>query len=129
MTNLRSWTTNGTIEYPLDHLTNLDFLPLSPQAQKLGETLAEDILRSKRILGQMDPGCMGMLNAVMSPDMLARIGMPLECCRVGPTCSQKWPLSRLRKLIALSPGFASKGYHSTGGRTKPGSLNGRSWSR
>ena len=78
MTNLRSWTTNGMIEYRSDHLTNLDSLPLSAQAQKLGETLAEDILRSKRILGQMDPGCMGMLNAVMSPDMLARIGMPLE---------------------------------------------------
>ena len=26
----------------------------------------------------MDPGCMGMLNTVMSPDKLAQIGMPLE---------------------------------------------------
>jgi len=26
----------------------------------------------------MDPGCMGMLNAVLSPDKIAAIGMPVE---------------------------------------------------
>ena len=29
-------------------------------------------------MGQFDPGCMGMLNAVMDPAKLGAIGMPIE---------------------------------------------------
>jgi L-fucose isomerase-like protein len=53
-------------------------LKLSPSAVKFGEKLAADIMREKRIMGQLDPGCMGMLNAVIDPAKLAAIGMPVE---------------------------------------------------
>ncbi|OHD73459.1 MAG: hypothetical protein A2V99_03895 [Spirochaetes bacterium RBG_16_67_19] len=76
--NLRQWLETGTIKYSQNHLSALDLRQLSTQARNFGAELAGDILRTKRILGQMDPGCMGMLNAVMSPDKLAGIGMPLE---------------------------------------------------
>ena len=78
MRELQAWVDNGTIERAADHITSIDKLHLSKEAEALGKQIADDILVQKRILGQMDPGCMGMLNAVMSPDKLADIGMPLE---------------------------------------------------
>jgi hypothetical protein len=29
-------------------------------------------------MGQLDPGCMGMLNAVMDPAHLGKVGLPIE---------------------------------------------------
>jgi hypothetical protein len=78
MERLSAWVTTGKIDYPADHLTPLDRLRVPEKAQALGEQLGRQILKEKRILGQLDPGCMGMLNAVMSPDKLASIGMPVE---------------------------------------------------
>ena len=42
------------------------------------EELAADIKKNKRIMGQLDPGCMGMLNALINPTKLGQIGMPIE---------------------------------------------------
>ncbi|MBD3326718.1 hypothetical protein GF339_19195, partial [candidate division KSB3 bacterium] len=78
LSNLKTWIETGVISYPADHITNLHDLNLPSDAEKFGQEMAATILRHKRILGQMDPGCMGMLNAVISPDKLAAIGMPLE---------------------------------------------------
>jgi L-fucose isomerase-like protein len=75
---LMEWLDTGTIEYPADHVTSLDELRVPEKSRRFGKRLAEDILKRKRLLGQMDPGCMGMLNAVMSPEKLAEIGMPVE---------------------------------------------------
>lgn len=75
---VKTWVESGSITYPTDHLTDYHTIP-NPKADDGGSiNLAENILRTKRILGQFDPGCMGMLNAVISPDRLAAIGMPLE---------------------------------------------------
>lgn len=80
--NLKSWINDGSIEYSTEHITSLkDLDPAKGSGQsgfEMGQELAADILKKKRILGQMDPGCMGMLNAVISPDRLAQIGMPVE---------------------------------------------------
>jgi L-fucose isomerase-like protein len=78
MTRLSQWVDKGSIAYPIDHIAPLRSLKISEEAESFGHELAQDILKRKRILGQMDPGCMGMLNAVMSPDKLARVGLPLE---------------------------------------------------
>ncbi|MGQ9689570.1 MAG: hypothetical protein ACUVXF_12420 [Desulfobaccales bacterium] len=78
MDGLERWVRTGTLNYPEDHITNLKDLKISQGAYKLGRAIGAGILKHKRILGQMDPGCMGMLNAVMSPEKLASIGMPLE---------------------------------------------------
>jgi len=78
MKNLEAWLETGSITYPADHVTGLDELHVPPAAAAVGREVAGEILRYKRVLGQMDPGCMGMLNAVLSPDRLAAIGMPVE---------------------------------------------------
>jgi len=78
MEGLESWVRTGILKYSEDHITNLKDLKISLGAERLGKVIGADILKRRRILGQMDPGCMGMLNAVMSPEKLASIGMPLE---------------------------------------------------
>ncbi len=78
MKNLEKWVRKGEIVYSDAHVVSADKLNLSKAAMKLGGDLAADILREKRIMGQFDPGCMGMLNAVINPAKLGAIGMPVE---------------------------------------------------
>jgi L-fucose isomerase-like protein len=78
MERLKTWIDTGRIEYDHSHLVPAEKATLSDQALKFGQALAGDIVRHKRIMGQLDPGCMGMLNAVMDPAKLGSIGMPLE---------------------------------------------------
>lgn len=76
--NLKTWSDTGNIKYSTDHVTSLSELTLDPDVDNFGVELAKDIFLNKRILGQMDPGCMGMLNAVLDPEKMAAIGMPVE---------------------------------------------------
>jgi L-fucose isomerase-like protein len=78
MERLETWCQQGEISYDMSHLIDGNTLQLPKAAVRLGEELTEDILRNKRIMGQLDPGCMGMLNAVIDPAKLGAIGMPLE---------------------------------------------------
>jgi len=78
MKRLQEWVKTGGIKYGEKHLADAADLKLSPAAAKFGKQLAADILREKRIMGQLDPGCMGMLNAVINPAKLGAIGMPVE---------------------------------------------------
>jgi L-fucose isomerase-like protein len=78
MKRLAGWVKRGSIHYNMSHVADADTLKVAPAANKFGKELAADILRKKRIMGQFDPGCMGMLNAVINPAKLAAIGMPVE---------------------------------------------------
>jgi hypothetical protein len=78
MDRLKTWCETGTIKYDSSHLTAAENLKISAQADSFGKELAADIINRKRILGQLDPGCMGMLNALIDPAKLGAIGMPLE---------------------------------------------------
>ena len=78
MERLKTWCRTGEIKYSKAHLADASKLRISQDARRFGQDLAEDILRTKRLMGQLDPGCMGMLNAVIDPAKLGAIGMPLE---------------------------------------------------
>ncbi len=78
MKRLEDWCKTGEINYDMSHILDAEGLKLSSEANRFGEGLAGDIIRKKRIMGQFDPGCMGMLNAVMDPAKLGAIGMPVE---------------------------------------------------
>ena len=78
MDRLKTWWDTGCIEYDMSHIISAEEVKLADQAIRFGEELAGDIIRHKRIMGQLDPGCMGMLNAVIDPAKLGAIGMPLE---------------------------------------------------
>lgn len=78
MKKLAEWCQKGTVKHNTAHLRDAGKIKLSGAARKLGQELADDIRRTKRIMGQLDPGCMGMLNAVMDPAKLGAVGMPIE---------------------------------------------------
>lgn len=78
MKKLRAWVQRGRVEHDQSHVVDAANLKVSAAANKLGKDLAAEIIREKRIMGQFDPGCMGMLNAVINPAKLASIGMPVE---------------------------------------------------
>ena len=78
MKRLEAWCQTGEIHYDVSHLVDAETVKLLPKALRFGEKLAKDILREKRIMGQFDPGCMGMMNAVINPAKLGSIGMPVE---------------------------------------------------
>ena len=78
MKKLDTWCQKGHVEHDTSHVIDAAKLKLTSAAQKFGKELAGDILHEKRIMGQFDPGCMGMLNAVINPAKLGAIGMPIE---------------------------------------------------
>lgn len=78
MDRLKTWLESGRIEYDMSHMVPAERVKLTDRARSFGKDLASDIIQHKRIMGQMDPGCMGMLNAVIDPAKLGAIGMPLE---------------------------------------------------
>jgi hypothetical protein len=78
MDRLKSWCETGQIVYDTSHVVDAARISLPRPARVFGESLAAEIKKAKRILGQLDPGCMGMLNALIDPGKLAAIGMPLE---------------------------------------------------
>jgi L-fucose isomerase-like protein len=78
MKKLGEWVTTGNVKHSMAHVSDAAKLKLSSKANKFGEALAKDVMTNRRILGQLDPGCMGMLNAVMDPAKLGAVGMPIE---------------------------------------------------
>lgn len=100
--NLRTWLETGRIAYSTDHLTDLEELTVPAEARSAGVDASGDILSRKRILGQMDPGCMGMLNAVISPDKLAEIGMPVEYLNQSDLLSEMGLVTEAEAAAALT---------------------------
>jgi L-fucose isomerase-like protein len=78
MKKLGEWCKTGNVRHATNHLDDGEKLKLSPAANKFGKELAEDIRTNRRIMGQFDPGCMGMLNAVLDPAKTGAVGMPIE---------------------------------------------------
>ena len=78
MKKLGEWCNKGVCTHGESHLRDAAKLKLSTAAEKFGADLAADIRKNRRIMGQLDPGCMGMLNAVMDPAKLGAIGLPIE---------------------------------------------------
>ncbi len=78
MKKLDEWCRTGKIKHSTSHVVDAGKLKLSPAAKRFGKELAADIKRERRIMGQLDPGCMGMINAVMDPAKLGAVGMPVE---------------------------------------------------
>jgi len=78
MERIRTWLNEEKIQYSTSHIHSVESLPLTSKADLIGKKISLEIKRTKRILGQFDPGCMGMLNAVINPAKLASVGMPVE---------------------------------------------------
>ncbi|MFP4500250.1 MAG: fucose isomerase [Candidatus Hydrogenedentota bacterium] len=78
MKKLEEWVHNRNVRHSTNHLTDGAKCKLTVAAKKFGADLAADFMKNRRIMGQFDPGCMGMLNAVMDPALVGAAGMPVE---------------------------------------------------
>ncbi|MBI1372544.1 MAG: fucose isomerase [Phycisphaera sp.] len=76
--NLKTWLTKGKVTHKLDHVKPLAKVKTPAKEKKLGEALAEQMLREKAIMGVFDEGCMGMFNAIIPDHLLNPTGVYKE---------------------------------------------------
>ncbi len=75
---LARWLKKGKLKHDTDHVVPLKKVKIPSQERKLGEALAEQLLREKAIMGVFDEGCMGMFNAIIPDDLLHESGVYKE---------------------------------------------------
>ncbi|CAF3319360.1 unnamed protein product [Rotaria socialis] len=76
LNKLKEWLETETIQHDLSHARPLKECKKIPdELQEIGKQIAEDILKHKAIMGVFDEGCMGMYNAIISDDLLHKIGI------------------------------------------------------
>lgn len=78
MGKLEEWCKTGAVRHASSHMTDGAKVKVSAEAEGFGKSLADTIRSERRIMGQFDPGCMGMLNAVLDPAKIGAAGMPIE---------------------------------------------------
>jgi L-fucose isomerase-like protein len=71
---IREWIESGKISHDLSHVRSLDKEALPAHASRQGSELAQELKRSKIIMGVFDEGCMGMYNAIIDDEPLNRSG-------------------------------------------------------
>jgi L-fucose isomerase-like protein len=59
----------------MDHVTPLKRVKVPARQRKIGEQLAEQLMRDKAIMGVFDEGCMGMFNAIIPDHLLHPTGL------------------------------------------------------
>src|SRR5881394_1108780 len=78
MTNLKKWLNDGKVKHKLDHVTKFKNVKIPGKERKLGEALADQLMRNKAIIGVFDEGCMGMFNAIIPDHLLNPTGVYKE---------------------------------------------------
>src|SRR5688500_3103655 len=72
---LASWLIGGRVKHKMDHVTPLKRVKVPARQRKIGEQLAEQLMREKAIMGVFDEGCMGMFNAIIPDHLLHPTGL------------------------------------------------------
>jgi hypothetical protein len=78
LSRLRQWIGEGTVEHDCSHVRSLDPAALPEGVRALGRKLAQELDRTKAILGVFDEGCMGMYNAIIDDELLNPMGIYKE---------------------------------------------------
>jgi hypothetical protein len=72
---LKKWIRTGKVKHELDHVHSFKDVKVGSPERKLGEALAEELIRRKAIMGVFDEGCMGMFNAIIPDELLHPTGV------------------------------------------------------
>ncbi|CAF0850944.1 unnamed protein product [Didymodactylos carnosus] len=72
---LKEWLKTSKITHDISHAKSLDLFKLPQDANDLGSSVAQNLLKKKAIMGVFDEGCMGMYNAIVPDELLHRIGI------------------------------------------------------
>ncbi|GAA3765603.1 fucose isomerase [Terriglobus aquaticus] len=75
---LDEWLATGEITHDLSQVRSFDPAGVQLEVKKVAQTLADDVLRRKAILGVFDEGCMGMYNAILDDELLNPMGLYKE---------------------------------------------------
>ncbi|CAF0878433.1 unnamed protein product [Rotaria sp. Silwood1] len=76
LNKLKEWLETETIRHDLSHARPLKECKKIPDdLEAIGKKVAENILKHKAIMGIFDEGCMGMYNAIISDDLLHKLGI------------------------------------------------------
>lgn len=73
--NLGRWLGGRRVKHDLDHVTRFKSVKVGRKEHKLGNALAEQLLRDRAIMGVFDEGCMGMFNAIIPDSLLNPVGV------------------------------------------------------
>ncbi len=69
------WLDSGKLKHAARHVVPLEKVEVPGKDRKLGNALAEQLLREKAIMGVFDEGCMGMFNAIIPDQLLNPTGV------------------------------------------------------
>ena len=75
---LKKWLDSGNLKHSTKHVQSFDKIKVGGQERKLGESLAEQMITEKAIMGVFDEGCMGMFNAIIPDHLLNPTGVYKE---------------------------------------------------
>ncbi len=75
---LRAWLTKGKAKHAASPVTKWKNVKVGAKERKLGQALADQLLREKAIMGVFDEGCMGMFNAIIPDELLNPTGVYKE---------------------------------------------------
>jgi hypothetical protein len=73
--HLAHWLAKGKAKHAADHIVKWKSVKAGSKERKLGELLAEQLMKEKAILGVFDEGCMGMFNAIIPDALLNPVGV------------------------------------------------------
>jgi len=72
---LKTWLEGGQVEHDQSHVTPLAQIAIPEALERIAADIAADMVRTKRIMGIFDEGCMGMFNAIVPDHLLNRLGI------------------------------------------------------
>ncbi len=67
---LKTWLGGGRVKHDTSHVKPLGLSTPSASSERVGRSVAQEILQKKAILGIFDEGCMGMYNAIVPDELL-----------------------------------------------------------
>jgi len=73
--HLQAWLETGSVHHDTSHVVPLDTVKVPAAIQKLGDSIATDLVSRKALMGVFDEGCMGMENAIIPDRLLHATGV------------------------------------------------------
>lgn len=72
---LKNWLETGSCCHCLNHVQPLAEVTVADDLRRVAQSVADEFLQEKAILGVFDEGCMGMFNAIIPDHLLNPLGM------------------------------------------------------
>ena len=75
LAGLRTWLAGGAVVHDQSHVMPLSEIAIPERLDAIAADIASDMIRTKRIMGVFDEGCMGMFNAIVPDHLLNPLGI------------------------------------------------------